>query len=85
MATKTAEASQIAVAVNQTTPEERVAAGKAARAVAPLESHADFRPAKSRNPIRLLLGQAESRVPELVPIRHGRMLASPFAFIEERR
>jgi uncharacterized protein (DUF2252 family) len=80
MAAKTAEASQMAVVVNHATPEERVAAGKAARAAAPLESHADFTPAKSRNPIRLLLGQAENRVPELVPIRHGRMLASPFAF-----
>jgi uncharacterized protein (DUF2252 family) len=62
------------------TPEERAALGKAARAKAPLESHADFRPAKSRDPVGLLVSQAETRVPELVPIRHGRMLVSPFAF-----
>ena len=62
------------------TPEQRAASGKAARARAPLESHADFRPAKSRDPIGLLVSQAETRVPELVPIRHGRMLVSPFAF-----
>jgi uncharacterized protein (DUF2252 family) len=59
---------------------DRVARGKDARAVAPLASHADFRPDGSRDPVGLLLGQAASRVPELVPIRHGRMLVSPFTF-----
>jgi uncharacterized protein (DUF2252 family) len=58
---------------------ERAAAGKAARATAPLESHGQLDPV-GRDPVGLLLGQAASRVPELVPIRHGRMLASPFAF-----
>ena len=38
------------------------------------------RPAGSRDPVGLLLGQAESRVPELVPVRHGRMLVSAFTF-----
>jgi Uncharacterized protein conserved in bacteria (DUF2252) len=60
--------------------EERAASGKAARAKAPLEAHADFRPARSRDPVALLLRQAETRVPDLVPIRHGRMLVSPFTF-----
>jgi uncharacterized protein (DUF2252 family) len=59
---------------------DREARGKDARAVAPLESHAEFRPEGSRDPVGLLLGQAGSRVPELVPIRHGRMLVSPFTF-----
>jgi uncharacterized protein (DUF2252 family) len=59
---------------------DRVARGKDARAVAPLESHAEFAPGRSRDPVGLLLGQAESRVPELMPIRHGRMLVSPFTF-----
>jgi uncharacterized protein (DUF2252 family) len=59
---------------------DRVAQGKDARALTPLESHSEFRPSVSRDPIGLLLGQAESRVPELVPIRHGRMLVSPFTF-----
>jgi uncharacterized protein (DUF2252 family) len=45
-----------------------------------LEAHAEFRPAKARDPVGLLLGQATTRVPELVPIRHGRMLVSPFTF-----
>jgi uncharacterized protein (DUF2252 family) len=59
---------------------ERVARGKAARALTPLESHADFGPRRSRDPVALLLAQATSRVTELVPIRHGRMLVSPFTF-----
>jgi len=60
--------------------ERSAAAGKAARRQAPLESHRDFSAPASRDPIGLLLGQAESRVPELVPVRHGRMLISPFAY-----
>ena len=59
---------------------DRVARGKDARAVAPLESQAEFVPDKSRDPVGLLLEQDKSRVPELVPIRHGRMLVSPFTF-----
>ena len=60
--------------------EQSVAAGKAARQLAPLKSHRDFAVPASRDPIGLLLRQAESRVPELVPVRHGRMLVSPFAY-----
>src|SRR4029450_13596339 len=56
------------------------ASGKAARTKTPLEAHADFQPRKSRDPVVLLLSQAKTRVPELVPIRHGRMLVSPFTF-----
>ena len=59
---------------------DRVARGKDARAVAPLESHAEFTPDRSRDPVGLLLEQEKSRVPELVPVRHGRMLVSPFTF-----
>jgi uncharacterized protein (DUF2252 family) len=59
---------------------DRVAQGKDARALTPVESNAEFDSPRSRDPIGLLLGQAESRVPELVPIRHGRMLVSPFTF-----
>jgi uncharacterized protein (DUF2252 family) len=46
----------------------------------PLEAHADFQPRKSRDPVALLLNQDQTRVRELVPIRHGRMLVSPFTF-----
>ena len=59
---------------------DRAATGKDARAVAPLDSHAEFSPGRGRDPVGLLLSQAESRVPELVPVRHGRMLVSPFTF-----
>jgi uncharacterized protein (DUF2252 family) len=60
--------------------ERSVAAGKAARARVPLESHREFEPRPRRDPVALLLEQAKSRVPELVPVRHGRMLVSPFTF-----
>ena len=69
-----------AAAVEQLSRADRVALGKDARAAAPLESHAEFIPGRSRDPVGLLLGQAKSRVPELVPVRHGRMLVSPFTF-----
>jgi len=59
---------------------DRAARGKDARAAAALESHAEFEPGRSRDPVGLLLGQAKSRVPDLVPIRHGRMLVSAFTF-----
>src|SRR6266487_2802852 len=67
-------------AVEQLSRADRVARGKDARAAAPLESHAEFSPGPGRDPVGLLLGQAKSRVPELVPVRHGRMLVSPFTF-----
>jgi len=66
--------------VEQLSRADRVARGKDARAAAPLESHAEFSPAAKRDPVGLLLSQAKSRVPELVPIRHGRMLVSAFTF-----
>src|ERR1700724_3676854 len=56
------------------------AAGKGARSRVPLESHREFEPGPGRDPVGLLLEQAKSRVPELVPVRHGRMLVSPFTF-----
>ena len=59
---------------------DREARGKDARAVASLESQAEFTPSKTRDPVGLLLEQEKSRVPELLPIRHGRMLVSPFTF-----
>ncbi len=60
---------------------ESKAKGKAARGKAPRESHSVFEAARDRpDPITLLEEQARTRVPELVPIRHGRMLVSPFTF-----
>jgi uncharacterized protein (DUF2252 family) len=63
------------------TPAERAARGKAARAEVPRDSHAVFDPPPDRpDPIALLEGQAKSRVPELVPVRWGRMMVSPFTY-----
>ena len=60
---------------------ERVARGKAARAEVPRSSHGVFEPSPTRaDPVELLELQAKTRVPELVPIRYGRMLVSPFTF-----
>jgi uncharacterized protein (DUF2252 family) len=60
---------------------EREARGKAARAEVPRSSHAELGLNGSRpDPVALLEEQAATRVPELVPIRYGRMLVSPFAF-----
>jgi hypothetical protein len=60
---------------------DRAAAGKAARLVAPRSSHAAFEARPDRpDPVELLEAQARTRVPELVPIRYGRMLVSPFTF-----
>jgi uncharacterized protein (DUF2252 family) len=63
------------------TTAERAARGKAARASVPRTSHAVFEPAPDRpDPVALLEEQAATRVPELVPIRWGRMLVSPFTY-----
>jgi uncharacterized protein (DUF2252 family) len=60
---------------------EREELGKKARAQTPRSSHAIFDPAGDRpDPVALLEEQSRSRVPELVPIRYGRMLVSPFTF-----
>src|SRR6478672_10927431 len=63
------------------TPDERMARGKAARNEVPRSSHGQWAPAQDRpDPVALLEEQRNSRVPELVPIRYGRMLLSPFTF-----
>ncbi len=79
MATSTAE--RALAPVPHLTVAERVARGKAARAEVPRSSHAAFEPSPDRpSPIDVLERQAQTRVPELVPIRYGRMLVSPFTF-----
>ncbi len=60
---------------------ESKAMGREARAQVPRDSHAAFEAAPNRpDPVSLLEEQATTRVPELVPIRYGRMLVSPFTF-----
>jgi uncharacterized protein (DUF2252 family) len=62
-------------------PAERRGAGEVARGRVPLDEHRRWRPATDRpDPISLLEEQAASRLPDLVPIRYGRMAASPFDF-----
>jgi uncharacterized protein (DUF2252 family) len=61
--------------------EESAALGRLARAAAPRSGHAELSPDADRpDPVDLLESQAASRVPELVPIRYGRMASSPFAY-----
>src|SRR3954462_13899057 len=61
--------------------EERAEHGRQARAQAPLDAHAGWRPAGDRpDPVALLDEQNRTREPDLVPVRHGRMMASPFTF-----
>jgi uncharacterized protein (DUF2252 family) len=63
------------------TPDERRAKGKALRQAAPRQDHGAWEPPKGRrDPVDLLSEANEGRVAELVPIRFGRMLQSPFAF-----
>ena len=63
------------------TPAERAARGKEARAAVPRESHSVFDPPPDRpDPVALLEEQAATRVPELVPVRRGRMMVSPFTY-----
>ncbi len=61
--------------------DQRAARGRAARAEVPRSAHAEWEPFLHRpDPVELLEEQAETRVPELVPIRYGRMLVSPFTY-----
>ena len=72
---------QLDSGVGRLTPAERAARGKAARAEVPRDTHAVFDPPPDRpDPIGLLEEQAKQRVPELVPVRWGRMMVSPFTY-----
>ncbi len=62
-------------------PSDRRAQGKALREAAPREAHAGWKaPAHRRDPIELLVESNQGRMPELIPIRFGRMMQSPFTF-----
>ncbi|MFD3525563.1 DUF2252 domain-containing protein [Streptomyces sp. NPDC058653] len=68
-------------AADHLSPRERAERGRAARKRAPRSSHAGFEPARDRpDPVAVVDAQSQSRVPELVPIRYGRMTESPFRF-----
>jgi len=62
-------------------PSDLAAVGREARLQAPRSSHGDWQPATDRpDPVKTLIDQAEGRVAELLPLRYGRMLVSPFSF-----
>jgi uncharacterized protein (DUF2252 family) len=62
-------------------PEERKARGRACRSETPRSSHGEWKPPPERvDPVAVLQAQAKTRLPELVPVRHQRMLVSPFTF-----
>src|SRR5215203_6117325 len=64
--------------------QQRHERGRAARQVVPRGSHAEWEPAPDRpDPIDLLEAQAKTRLPDLLPIRYARMMASPFAFMRD--
>jgi uncharacterized protein (DUF2252 family) len=68
--------------VPSATPEERAARGRALRADVPRSAHAELPPRPAGvDPVAILAEEARSRVPDLLPVRHGRMLASPLAFL----
>src|SRR5690349_4643452 len=59
----------------------RMAEGRAERESVPLEAHGEWAASDGRpDPVAILEEQNATRVPELVPIRHGRMIVSPFTF-----
>ena len=61
--------------------EERMAEGRAERESVPLDAHEEWAsPDQRPDPVGILEAQDATRVPELVPIRHGRMIVSPFTF-----
>ncbi len=67
--------------MDQGTPAERAARGRHARSSVPRSELGHWEaPDDRRDPLSILADQNEARVPELVPIRYGRMVASPFAF-----
>src|SRR6516164_1458946 len=68
-------------AISYKSPDERRFEGKALREVAPREDHGRWKPARNRrDPVDILNGSNEGRLPDLIPIRFGRMMQSPFAF-----
>jgi uncharacterized protein (DUF2252 family) len=75
------DAAQLDKPAHLRTRQELIDAGKALRVACPRESHAGFASDAARpDPIELLIESSRGRLKELVPIRYGRMLASPFAF-----
>src|SRR6516162_104462 len=61
--------------------DKRYAAGKALRRQVPRKQHGEWTPARNRrDPVELVIESSKGRIPELIPIRYGRMMVSPFTF-----
>jgi len=74
--------SAVALTERHLSPTDRLAAGKALRNTVPRAIHAEWQPAADRpDPIALLEESSQGRLPNLVPIRYGRMVRSPFTFL----
>ena len=74
-------ARQAAAPAAHPTPQERAAHGRAARSAVPRSGHGEYEPPSGRaDPVDILEEQSAARVPELIPIRYGRMTESPFRF-----
>jgi uncharacterized protein (DUF2252 family) len=72
---------ELDTSVRRLTPDERAAKGRELRNEVPRSSHAEFEPTEHRpDPVDVLAEQSANRLPDLVPIRYGRMLASPFSY-----
>jgi len=71
----------MSIASTARTYKEQYAAGKALRDACPRTAHATFHPAADRpDPVKLVLESEKGRLPDLLPLRHGRMVRSPFTF-----
>jgi uncharacterized protein (DUF2252 family) len=66
--------------VEHPSSDERAARGRAARSDVPRSAHAEVELSPGRDPVAILDADSPNRAPELVPIRFGRMLVSPFTF-----
>ena len=72
---------QLDTSLRLATPAERAARGRKLRTEVPRTSHAHFEPSATRpDPIDMLASQSADRLADLIPIRYGRMLASPFSY-----
>src|SRR5262245_56989930 len=72
---------QLDTSLRLVTPAERAAKGRQLRTEVPRGSHANFETSEARpDPIDMLASQSADRLADLIPIRYGRMLASPFSY-----
>ena len=63
-------------------PNARYETGRAHRETVPLEAHAEsVGDAQRADPLKMLAQQDSTRVPELIPLRYGRMSRNPFTFL----